>query len=202
MVVGLTGGIASGKSTVANILTQLGAHMIDADEISRKMLEPGMPAFEEIRENFGNVILRPDRTVDRKKLGQLVFSDRDSLRKLNAIMHPYIIRAEKKETETSLHRNPKTIVVINAAILIESGHYKDMDKIIVVDVPEEVQVERSKESGITEDETRARIKAQIPRKERLQYADFVIDNNQAIEETRAATEKVFSELNRLMDQDC
>jgi len=202
LVVGLTGGIASGKSTVANILTQLGAHMIDADEISRKMLEPGMPAFEEIRENFGNVILRPDRTVDRKKLGQLVFSDRDSLRKLNAIMHPYIIRAEKKETETSLHRNPKTIVVINAAILIESGHYKDMDKIIVVDVPEEVQVERSKESGITEDETRARIKAQIPRKERLQYADFVIDNNQAIEETRAATEKVFSELNRLMDQDC
>lgn len=195
MLIGLTGGISSGKDTVALFLRERGATIIDADEISREIIKPGMPAWEELVEEFGSEILSPDNTIDRSKLGKIVFNDPSQLRRLNGITHPKIIAEEKKRIQSILKINPKAVIVINAALLIESGNYKNMDKVIVVYADEKVQIERAmKRDHLSLSEVQKRIDAQIPLNEKSKYADFLIDNNGTVKNTKEQVEKVFKTL--------
>jgi dephospho-CoA kinase len=194
LIVGLTGGLAAGKNLVAGFLRELGAHVIDADKIAREILQPGMPAYKDVVKTFEHKILNNDGTIKRKMLAKIVFSNPALLKKLNAITHPKIIEEERKIARKILKKIPKAVIVMNAPLLIESGHHREMDKIIVVDVTEDIQIKRANKKGFTKEEALTRIKTQIQRKERLAYADFIINNNHNTQKTRENTRKVFEKL--------
>ena len=195
MLIGLTGGIASGKSIVAECLKKFGVYVIDADEISREITEIGTPAYNDIVNGFGADILNHDKTINRKRLGEIVFANNELLKRLNRITHPRIIEEETKRIKDIQLKNPDAVIVVNAALLIETGHYKEMDKVIVVYVDEETQVRRLMErDGITEEVARMRISRQIPLKEKVKQADFAIDNSFSIEKTRDEAARVFKEI--------
>lgn len=198
MLIGLTGGIASGKNLVAGYFKELGAYIIDADEISRETTMPQMPAYNDIVNKFGLNILNPDKTINRKKLGDIVFNNKDLLKKLNQITHPRIIEEEKKRIKDIQSKKPDAVVVVNAALLIESGHYKEMDKVIVVYADEDMQIKRiMQRDGLTEKEAKIRIACQMPLKEKTKLADFVIDNTQNIEKTKAEAARIFEKICKL-----
>lgn len=177
MLIGLTGGIASGKSLVAKELKRLGAHLIDADEIARKVVNPGLPAYLDIVKEFGEGILNPDKTINRKALGKLVFSNPEIRKRLEQITHPRILDEINKNIKAVKGKNPDAIIVVDAALLIEAGLYKKMDKVIVVYADNKTQIERMmKRDGFTMDEAKNRISAQMPLQEKRKYADFVIEN--------------------------
>ncbi|MEE8423156.1 MAG: dephospho-CoA kinase [Thermodesulfobacteriota bacterium] len=195
MIIGLTGGIASGKDTVAAFLKELGAIIIDADEISREIVKPGMSAWEELVEEFGRNILAGDNTIDRTKLGSIVFNEPAHLQRLNGITHPKIIAEEKKRVQQIQKSDPRAMIVVNAALLIESGNYKNMDKVIVVYVNEKVQIERAaKRDHLSLTDIQKRINAQIPLDQKSKYADFLIDNNGTIKNTKEQVEKIYKVL--------
>ncbi len=191
-VIGLTGGIASGKSTVSQMLRQLGAHVIDADLIAKLAIEPGTPAWEELVREFGEEILTPEKTIDRKKLGERVFGNPTALRRLNEITHPRIIRRIEEIVEEigeSFDRteDPKEerIVVIDAPLLIETGMVSMVDEVWVVVVDVETQVDRLMARDHYEfEQALNRINAQMPLQEKVKFADVVIDNTGCLEETR------------------
>ncbi|NOS35332.1 MAG: dephospho-CoA kinase, partial [Deltaproteobacteria bacterium] len=143
MIVGLTGGLASGKDLVAAYLKEFGAEIIDADTIAREIIEPGEEAYNDIVRTFDEKVVKKDGRIDRAALGEIVFSDRALLKKLNDIMLPRIIEEEKRRIEALHKENREPIIVINAPLLIESGHYREMDRVIVVDIDEELQIERA-----------------------------------------------------------
>ena len=177
MLIGLTGGIASVKSLVAEELKRLGAHLIDADEIAREVVKRGLPAYNEIVKEFGEKILNPDKTINRKVLGNIVFSNTELRRRLERITHPKIRKKIDKYIKEIKGRNPDAIIVVDAALLIEAGLYKKMEKVIVVYADEKTQIERLMErDGFTMDEAKNRLSAQIPLTEKRRYADFVIEN--------------------------
>lgn len=195
MVVGLTGGIASGKSIVSGEFKKLGAVVIDADLIAREIVEPGQPALPEIEKEFGPSVINGDGTLDRKALGDMVFSDPEKLKRLNRITHPRIIERQRRMIEEikGAHKDP--LIVVDAAILIEAGEYRNMDRVIVVYADEDKQVERlSHRNGLTTQEAEKRVKAQMPLKEKVLYADYVIDNNGGIEETRQRARDLYMKL--------
>lgn len=195
MIIGLTGGIASGKTIVAEYLKGLGVHVIDADEISREITKIGTPAYKDIVNEFGTDILKTDRTINRKRLGEIVFANDALLKKLNKTTHPRIIEEEKKRIRDIQLKIPDAVIVVNAALLIETGHYKEMDKIIVVYVDEETQIERlMARDGITEAAARMRLSRQMPLKEKVKFADFVIDNSFSIEKTKDEAAVVFKKM--------
>ncbi|MBI5683167.1 MAG: dephospho-CoA kinase [Deltaproteobacteria bacterium] len=195
MIIGLTGGIASGKTIVAEFLKGLGVHVIDADEISREITKIGTPAYKDIVNEFGTDILKTDRTINRKRLGEIVFANDALLKKLNKTTHPRIIEEEKKRIRDIQLKIPDAVIVVNAALLIETGHYKEMDKIIVVYVDEETQIERlMARDGITEAAARMRLSRQMPLKEKVKFADFVIDNSFSIEKTKDEAAVVFKKM--------
>ena len=171
--VGLTGGIASGKSTVRELLAALGCHTIDADKLVAELYEPGQAGHRALVATYGEQILRDDRTIDRVKLANLAFSDPAEAKKLNALIHPIVI----EETQRRLARIAEGIAVVEATLMIESGGRLHYDRIVIVDVDPEVQVERGVERGLPRAEVLRRIANQIPREERLRYADYVIDNS-------------------------
>ncbi|MEX2552081.1 MAG: dephospho-CoA kinase [Actinomycetota bacterium] len=193
-IIGLTGGIASGKSEVAALLTAKGAIVFDADAIARELVEPGMPALEEIREHFGPGILRSDGTLDREKLGEMVFSDPRARMELNAVLHPRIfseIRRRLSETDSSKVR------VVEAALLVESAPWESgelkLDALIVVDSTVSLQVERlAAGRGMNEREAVARIGAQINSAARRAAADYVIENTGTLAELESAVDRVWS----------
>lgn len=195
MIVGLTGGIATGKSLVSNELKKLGAHIIDADLIAREIVEPGKPAYKELIEAFGEGILREDGTLDRKKLGGMVFSDREKLRKINSITHPKILKRVDEEIARINSGGKDAVIVVDAAVLIEAGAHKTVDKVIVVYSSEDRQIERiRKRDSLTEAEARCRIDSQIPLKEKLRYADYVIYNDGTIEEVIKKARELYQSL--------
>lgn len=178
-VIGLTGGIASGKSTVANILADKIPTIIDADEISKDVVAPGSDVFEQLVERFGSRVIKADGVIDRAKLGRLVFSDRDELRNLNDLTHPHIIKAIKDRLE-ELRRNPSSprFVLLRVPLLIEVGLMGLADLVVVVVADEDVRVQRIvKHRNLSEAEARYRIEAQMPDEEKVKYADHVIENN-------------------------
>lgn len=176
--VGLTGGIGSGKSVVAERLAALGAVVLDGDTAARAVVEPGTPGLARITEVFGPDVLRADGSLDRAKLAGIVFSDEAARQRLNAITHPliheYLQAAERAAIETG---GPDTIVVHDIPLLAEGQRATEFDVVIVVDVPPELQVSRLAERGLPEDQARARMAAQATRDQRLALADLVIDNS-------------------------
>lgn len=178
--VGLTGGIGSGKSAVSELLAQYGAVVIDYDLLAREVVEPGRPALAAIAQRFGEDLITADGTLNRPGLGAIVFNDPESLRTLESITHP-AIRALAVEREAAVA--PDAIVVHDNALLIEMGHHTSMDAVVVVDVPQEVQIERLiANRGMSEAEARTRIGNQTSRESRTGVADFIIDNTGSLDE--------------------
>ena len=193
-VFGLTGGIACGKGTVGRMLAELGAAMIDADEIGHEVIAPGKPAWHEVVEFFGKSILRPDTTIDRKKLGEIVFADGDARQKLNAITHPRIVE-EIQARLAELARSGCEIAIVEAALLGKSEAAGWFEGLIVVYASPNVQVRRLiNRDGLSEGEARRRIEAQTPIEEKKKLADYVIDNSGSVEQTREQVETLWQKL--------
>jgi dephospho-CoA kinase len=190
--VGLTGGVASGKSTVSAILRELGAVVIDADALAREVVGPGTPGLDAVVATFGPEVLGPDGALDRVRLGALVFADADRRTALEVIVHP-LVRARAAELEASAPSG--AVVVHDIPLLVESGQAGSFDAVLVVDVPADVQVARAvRDRGWSEDEARARIAAQASREERLAAATYVIDNAGTTEDLRQRVAEVFVQL--------
>lgn len=188
----LTGGIASGKSLVADQLAELGAVIIDADVLAREVVEPGQPALEEIRETFGDEVFGADGALDRSALGRLVFSDDAARQKLNQITHP---RVRERARELEAQAPQGSVVVHVIPLLVEIGQAPDFPFVAVVDVPEELQLERlMARNGLSEEDAKARIASQVSRAERLAVADWVIDNSGTQPETAAQVEALWAEI--------
>jgi dephospho-CoA kinase len=197
MVVGLTGGIATGKSTVSNMFRQLGAPIVDADRIARWAVEPDRPAWLDLVAYFGEEILLPDRTVNRVKLGEIVFSDALKRDKLNRIVHPRVREESEKQIRQYLEADPKRPVIQDVPLLIETGLHSKMDKVIVVYADEPTQLRRLMErNDLSEKEAMQRIRAQMPIEAKRVYADYIIDNRGSIEETREQVIQIWEELKK------
>ena len=181
--IGLTGGIASGKSTVAAMLRDLGFDVIFADEISRRLLEPEQAACEEAIREFGREIVSADGTLDRKKIAGIVFADRGKLDRLNAIIHPRV-EAEMLNQFGELERRGRSVAFVESALLVEAAYLKNLDGLVVVWCKPEQQIERLIARGMSEQEARARIAAQMPVEEKLKLATYKIDCSHSIEETQ------------------
>lgn len=192
MIVGLTGGIATGKSLVSAEFKRLGARVIDADEIAREVVEPGKPAYEDIIKEFGSGVLRSDGAIDRKALAERVFSDKEALAKLNGITHPRIRRRIREEIARA---GGGELIVVDIALLLEGSFKDEVDKVVVVYADEEKQIERlKKRNGASKEEALQRLASQMPLKEKLRYADYTIDNNGAVEEAITRAREVFRDL--------
>ena len=189
---GMTGGVASGKSTVAAELRQLGAVVVDADALAREVVGPGTPGLKAVVDEFGPEMLGPDGGLDRGRLGALVFADPERRSALEGIVHP-LVRARAAEIEASAP--PDAIVVHDIPLLVETGQGSAFDEVLVVDVPVEVQVARAvRDRGWSEEEARSRIAAQASREERLAIATYVVDNSGTVEDLRQRVAEVFAEL--------
>lgn len=193
-VIGLTGGIASGKSTVTEMLRALGAPIVDADLLARQVVEPGSPALAEIAERFGADVITADGTLDRKKLGAVVFEDPDARRDLNRITHPRIAMAGQQAIAAH-GANGAKVVIYDAALIVENKLHLGLAGLIVVSLPREVQRRRlMARDQIDEEAAEARIAAQLPLEEKVAVADYVIDNSGTLDETRAQVEKVWAQI--------
>ena len=185
ITIGLTGGIASGKSTVSAMLRELGAHVIDADQVGHAVYEPGAPAWDQLVQAFGWEIVGEDGRIDRKKLGPIVFADPARLQTLNSIVHPLMRKVMEDRLEALRQEGITTIAVIEAAILIEGGWASLVDEIWVTAVPESVALERLVgRNGLTPEQAEARIRSQMGNEERKQYALRVIDTAGSLEDVQ------------------
>jgi dephospho-CoA kinase len=192
MRVGLTGGIASGKSTVSAILTELGAVVVDADQIAREVVAAGTPGLAQVVAAFGPEVLTPAGEMDRPRVGAIVFADPTKRQLLERIIHP-LVRARGQELEQEAPAG--AIVVHDIPLLAETGQAAAFDAVIVVDVPEEVQVERMmRDRGVSEADARARVAAQATREQRLGVATYVIENTGTREDLRQRVSEVFDAL--------
>ena len=180
---------------MAAILKRLGAKLIDADLLSRELVEKGMPAWQEIVNTFGSAVIKADGSLDRKALGEIVFADDEKRELLNSILHPKIIEEERRRIGLIEKDAPDSIIVVNAALLIESANYKSMDTVIVVTADEDTILKRlALRDGLSPAEGRLRIKAQSSISEKLKYADFVVENNGMREELKEKVAKLYGEL--------
>jgi dephospho-CoA kinase len=199
--VGLTGGIATGKTTVAAILRELGCHMLDADKIAHHMIEPGAAAYEDVVREFGRGILTSDGRVDRSKLGAIVFADLARLARLNAIVHPPVLEAQDRELDAIKRTDPHAIAVVEAALLIEAGYAKKLDCLVVTWCTPEQQLARLTQKGagrgLTIEQARQRIAAQMPIEEKRLMADEVVDCSGSLEHTREQVAALFAKLKRI-----
>jgi len=200
LLVGLTGGIATGKSTVSALLRQLGCEIIDADLLAREVVEPGQPAWTTIVAEFGQDVLTGDGTLDRKKLGAIVFADPERRRRLEAITHPAIRERFQARLDGLAEKGFTGIVIFDAAVLIESGNYKNMDRLAVVVTDEPTQMSRLRGRDGTDDaEGRRKIASQMPLSEKAKLADYVIDNSGDRHATAEQVRRVFAALMSELD---
>lgn len=195
MIVGLTGSIATGKSTVSAMLSELGGVIIDADKIVRQVQRPGEPAWREIVEFFGEAILLPNQELDRAKLGSLVFGNENNRQRLNSIVHPRVRDERDRQTAAAMRANPQAVVVWDIPLLIETGIYKEVDKVVVVYVDPDTQLQRLlARDELSPEQAKSRIAAQMPIEQKKEYADYLIDNRGSREETQAQVLAVWEEL--------
>src|SRR5215469_18893619 len=198
--IGLTGGIASGKSLVSQMFTELGAHTIDADEIAHELMKPGEPAYDEIVRAFGNDILNPDKTVNRGKLAEMAFDKRrPRIYELNRILHPGVIQKYESSMDEIGRRDPDAIVMLEAALLLEAGLRKRFNRIVVVTCKPQQRIERwaqrfHLDPEAAKTEVTRRMMAQAPDEAKIQAADYVVDNSGAVEETKKQVQKVYEAL--------
>jgi len=199
--VGLTGGIACGKSTVAAMMQELGCHVFEADRISHRLIEPGQPAYEEVLREFGRGILAPDGRVDRKRLGAIVFADPARLARLNAIIHPLVFAEEDREFSRLAKEDPHGVAVVVAALIVEAGFDKRLDRLVVACCKPEQQIERltdgSQGRGLTREQASLRVAAQLDPAEKRKLADDEIDCSGTLEETRKQVQTLVERLKRL-----
>ena len=198
--IGLTGGIASGKSLVSQMFTELGAHTIDADEIAHQLMKPGEPAYDEVVRAFGNDILNPDKTVNRGKLAEVAFDKRrPRIYELNRIMHPGVIQKYESSMDEIASREPDAIVILEAALLLEAGLRKRFNRIVVVTCKPQQRIERwaqrfNLDPEAAKAEVTRRMMAQAPDEAKIQAADYIVDNSGAVEETKKQVQKVYQAL--------
>jgi dephospho-CoA kinase len=193
--VGLTGSIGVGKSFVSGVLAELGCRVLDADETAREVVEPGSRGLRDIVAFFGPGVLRDDGSLDRSKLGALVFANADKRAKLNSILHPYIIAKQDQHLREWEAIDPKGIAIVDAALMIESGGYRRFDKLIVVHCRTEVQLQRlMARDNLSREEAEKRIGAQMPQEEKQKFADYLIDTSDGFEAARQRAGEVYGEL--------
>jgi len=196
--VGLTGSIGVGKSFVTSVFAELGCRVLDADSTAREVVGLGTPGLRAVTDAFGPDILSPDGTLDRARLGALVFSDEEKRLRLNSILHPFIIAVQNEQLGEWENEDPHAIAVVDAALMIESGGYSRFDKLIVVHCRTEIQIQRlMARNAISNEEAERRIAAQMPQDEKKRYADFLIDTSSGFQDTRRRTEEVFGQLREL-----
>lgn len=198
--IGLTGAIASGKSLVSQMFTELGAHTIDADRIAHELMKPGEPAYDEVVRAFGNDILNPDKTVNRGKLAEVAFDKRrPRIYELNRILHPGVIQKYESSMEEIGRREPDAIVILEAALLLEAGLRKRFNGIVVVTCKPQQRIERwaqrfHLDPEAAKTEVTRRMMAQAPDEAKIQAADYVVDNSGAVEETKKQVQKLYQAL--------
>jgi dephospho-CoA kinase len=193
---GLTGGIASGKSAVAGMLREMGFAVLEADSLAHKLIEPGQPAYKEVVREFGAEIIDASGRVDRGKLGAVVFNDRAKLERLNAIVHPRVKAAILKQLDEWSRDGERDAVFVEAALIVEAGYLKNLDGLVVAWSRPEQQMERLQARGLSEDEARRRIHAQLPVAEKLKLATEKIDCSGSIEETRRQVQALAAKLRK------
>lgn len=195
LLVALTGGITTGKSVVADIFEELGCYVHRADKIAHHLMEPEKPAWKKIVAHFGEKILNEDKTINRKKLGTIVFSDKKERMFLNKLLHPFVIEKKKEKVDRLQTEGRYKIFVSEAALTLEAGFASFFDKIVVVYCQKEIQIKRLMERDqISREEAMKKIEAQMPPQEKLKLADYVIDSSGSLQKTVEQTERVFRSL--------
>ncbi|MGH9779954.1 MAG: dephospho-CoA kinase [Candidatus Acidiferrales bacterium] len=192
--VGLTGGIASGKTTVAAMFRARGARVLEADRLAHRLMAPGQPAYNEIVTAFGREILSADGTIDRKRLGAIVFGDAARREQLNRIVHPRVIAEQEKELARIAAEDPGAVAIVEAALLVEAGYHKQLDQLVVTWCRPEQQLERLQAKGLSREDAERRIAAQLPAEERRRLANYVIDCSGALAETERQVNQVWQAL--------
>lgn len=200
ILIGLTGGIASGKSTVAGMLEEKGAYLIDADRLAKEAVEPEQPAWQEIVNWLGEDILLPDKNLNREKLANLVFNDKRMLEKLNKIVHPWVGSRFIEKAEEIKEADPGGVIIYDIPLLIEAGLQKTVDLVLLVYVPREVQVERLiRRDGLSAADAARRLRAQMPLEEKKKYAHTVIDNSGSLAETARQVDSFWEKMDKKQD---
>ena len=193
--VGLTGSIAVGKSFVLSEFRKLGCATLDADQVARDVVEPGTPGLERVVEAFGRSVINPDGSLDRGKLGSVVFADEEKRLQLNSILHPLVFEVQNRWLAEQNAANPDGIAIVDAALMIESGGYRRFDRLIVVWCEPELQLERlMSRNKLSRIEAEKRIASQMSQDDKKKYADFLIDTSGSFDETRRQTAEVFRQL--------
>ena len=193
--VGLTGGIASGKSAVCEAFARLGARVIDTDEIAREVVRAGGSAWRKLREAFGTAFFQPDGALDRQRLRRLVFADSEKRSQLNSIVHPEVIKEVKKRSEQIATTDPDAVILVDAPLLLEVAATERFDRVVVVYVDEKIQRNRlTRRDGLSKEEARQALSAQMDLRQKAEEAHYVIDNSGSIEETEAQVQRVWQEL--------
>lgn len=191
VIVGLTGNIGTGKSTVASFFKDLGAYVIDWDELAREVVRPRSKAWKEITEYFGKSILNEDLTINRQRLADMVFPDKKEVTKLNQIVHPEVFREDERITDEIKSHDPDALIIKEIPLLFELTRPIFVDKIIVVSTGEETQLRRLEEKGMSREDAQNRVKSQLPLREKTKAADFVIKNDGPLEETKRQVEEIY-----------
>jgi len=197
--VGLTGSIGVGKSFVASVFVELGCHVLDADQTAREVVMPGTPGLKALTEAFGEEILNTDGTLDRKRLGALIFAEQSKRQRLNYLLHPFIIARQDEILNEWESKDPNGIGIVDAALMIESGGYKRFDKLIVVHCRPEVQLERLMlRDKLSREEALRRVNSQMSQEEKQKFADYLIDTSDGFELTRSRSVEIYNQLIRVI----
>jgi dephospho-CoA kinase len=196
IIVGLTGSVGTGKSTVANFFGELGAYVIDWDELARDVASPHSRAWKKIVDHFGKSILNDDLTINRQKLAKVVFPDKEKVAKLNQIVHPEVFKEDERIRNEIRNLDPEALIIEDIPLLFEVAHPILVDKIVVVSASEQTQLRRLEEKGMNQKNIQDRIKSQLPLEEKIKSADFVINNDGSLEETKRQVEKIYSSLRK------
>ena len=195
MLVGLTGGVATGKTTIAKMFGRCGAVVIDADQLAREVVQPGKPAWREIVRTFGKDILNADRTIDRHALGAIVFHDKKKLRRLERIIHPRVAREQARLTKQAAKKDPHAVVLYDVPLLFEAGIDKRVDTTIVVTADREAQIARLKNrNGLTRAEAIRRICNQMPLGKKHRLADYILDGTKNLNQLAKDVSKILEDL--------
>jgi dephospho-CoA kinase len=191
IIVGLTGSVGTGKSTVTNFFRKLGAYIIDWDELARKVTHPHSKAWKEIVEHFGKGILNDDLTIKRQKLAEIVFSDKEKVAKLNQIVHPEVFKEDERIAGEIKSLDPDALIIKDIPLLFEVARPISVDKVVVVSASEQTQLRRLEEKGMSRKDAQNRIRSQLPLEEKIKSADFVINNDGPPEETKRQVEEIY-----------
>lgn len=195
LLVGLTGGLASGKSTIARLFHEFGAAIIDADDLARVLVQPGTIAWKEIVKTYGRKVLKLDQSLDRKALARMVFQHPQKLKALTMIIHPRVARAQARITREIVAKNPDAVIIYDAALLIEAGAHKRMDRTIVVTVDQETQISRaSRRDSLSRSQILLRLRSQLPLAKKKLYSHYLIDGTLPMPKLRSTVRKLYQEL--------